>query len=120
MSVIGWDNDYKQFRLSHQPGVTDLICGGWQYDKRNFTVLTNILHGIELNLLHLMHQNMHKKGHDTCLNFKQGLTHLFHDFLQDRCYPSKIPCFLQALFHNILVILGGILTQNGVAIYLKI
>ena len=32
-------NDCKQFKLSHKPGVAGLNCGGWQYNKRNFTLL---------------------------------------------------------------------------------
>ena len=37
MSAIGWGNDCKQFKLSHKPEVAGLNCGGWQYNKRNFT-----------------------------------------------------------------------------------
>ena len=32
-------NDCKQFRLSHKPGLAGLNCKGWQYNKRNFTLL---------------------------------------------------------------------------------
>ena len=32
-------NDCKQFKLSHKPGVAGLNCGGWQYNKRNFTII---------------------------------------------------------------------------------
>ena len=39
MSAIGWDNDCKQFKLSHKPSVAGLNCRGWQYDKRNLTLL---------------------------------------------------------------------------------
>ena len=39
MSAIGWVMIAKQFKLSHKPGVAGLNCGGWQYNKRNFTLL---------------------------------------------------------------------------------
>ena len=31
-------NDCIHFKLSHKPGVAGLNCGGWQYDKRKFTI----------------------------------------------------------------------------------
>ena len=34
-------NDCIQFKLSHKPEVAGLNCGGWQYNKRNFTYFTN-------------------------------------------------------------------------------
>ena len=39
MSAMRWGNDCKEFKLSHKPGVAGLNCGGWQYNKRNFTLL---------------------------------------------------------------------------------
>ena len=40
MSAIGWGNDCTQVKLSHKPGLPGLNCGGWQYDKCNFTYFT--------------------------------------------------------------------------------
>ena len=39
MSAIGWVMIAKQFKLSYKPKVVGLICGGRQYNKRNFTLL---------------------------------------------------------------------------------
>ena len=37
MSVIGWGIDCIQFKLYHKSVVAGLNCGGWQYNKCNFT-----------------------------------------------------------------------------------
>ena len=36
-------NGCKQYSLSRKPGVAGLNCGGWQYNKRNFTLLTFVV-----------------------------------------------------------------------------